>query len=319
MNQSERSLQDEAPAIHGNGIDAALLEGDGEGLPPADQPETAAQPTGPSDDDRERATKAGWVDKDAWVALGKRASAWVDAGQFLDFHDRVEASRKRENIRLNGENARLQAEMAEIRKELEESKKFRNEFTQARGEVQEASLWNERRQALENGDHALVNELDRKIMDARESRKAPPAAEPAKPNGQQMDPRAKELLDGFANDYPIYRDQNMLKLLVKGMSLTLQADPTLRERDLLEEAHDTAKRIWSDRYQTAAQRPAMAETRGAPSASRAGSKGWSDLKPESRVALDGLIKSSSAFAGMKLPEARALILKNASDSDFVGN
>jgi len=316
MNQSERSLQDESPAAVGNGMDAALLEGEAEGLPVVDEGDASAAPSGPSAEDRERASKSGWVDKDAWVAQGKRASAWVDAGQFLDFHDRVEASRKRENIRLNGENSRLQAEMAELRKEIEASRKFREEFTQARGEVQEASLWNERRQALENGDHALVNELDRKILDARTARPAP-VAEAPKANG--MDPRAKELLDDFANDYPAYRDQSMQKLLVKGMALALQADPTLRERELLEDAHDTARRLWPDKYQAAAPRPAMAETRGAPSAQRGSTKGWSDLKPDSRVALDGLIKTSSAFAGMKLPEARALILKNASDSDFVGN
>ncbi len=318
MNQSERSLQDESPAITGNGMDAALLDGEAEGLPVVDESDVAAAPAGPSDDDKDRATKAGWVDKDAWVALGKRASAWAPADKFLDFHDRVEASRKRENIRLNGENSRLQAEMAELRKEIDASRKFREEFTQARGEVQEASLWNERRQALENGDHATVNELDRKILDARTSRQAP-AAETPKPPGQQMDPRAKELLDDFANDYPAYRDQSMQKLLVKGMALALQADPTLRERELLEDAHDTARRLWPDKYQAASPRPAMAETRGAPSAQRGSQKGWSDLKPESRVALDGLIKTSSSFSGMKLPEARALILKNASDSDFVGN
>ncbi len=316
MERSEHALPEGQPQdINGLDADADLFNQSAEGdagaaeAPALDEAQAA---------DKERARKLGWQDKDAYLARpGARESAWVDAGEFLNFHERVEASRKRENIRLQKELEGERIERTKLAAEVEALKKFQGEFTQARGEIQESTLLSERRSALENQDYDRVNQLDSQIMDMRIARKVP-AATPAQQNvQQQLDPRAKEMLDDFAVDYPIYKDQNMQKVLVKGMVLALQADPALRDRALLDEAHDTARRIWADRYQSAPTRPAMAETRGSPSGQRNGAaKTWNDLTQEARVSLDGFIKSSPTFSSMKLDQARAEILKQADETHF---
>jgi hypothetical protein len=314
---SEQLLTQEEPKpTNGLGENASLFddqapEGDAGSAPVPSLDEAQAA-------DAERARHLGWQDKDTYVARGGRESAWVDAGEFLTFHERVEASRKRENIRLQKELDSERAERAKLAAKIEDLEKFKGEFTKARGDIQESALLSERRSALENQDFDRVNAIDSEIMDIRIARKTP-ATTPAQQaiQGQQIDPRAKEILDDFAADYPVYKDQNMQKLLVKGMRIALEADGTLRDRALLDEAHDTARRIWADRYQAPAPRPAMAETRGSPSGQRNGAaRGWNDLTQEARVSLDGFIKSSPTFSGMKLDQARAEILKQADESYF---
>jgi len=113
--------------------------------------------------------------------------------------------------------------------------------------------------------------------------------------------------------------QRLLALATKNVK---EVDPGLVGRELLDEAHDYARRVWSDRYTTTTPRrqsAPMAETGGAPARASNGEKTWSDLTPESQRALNALIDDTPTYAKMKpaeLAAAKARMVKNATPDMF---
>ena len=266
---------------------------------------------------QEEASKHGWRDKDEYVAKGGREQDWVPADQFLEFRKQISTTKAKENKRLERALESRDRALNDALKRIEVMEKAQAEREQARGEVQESVLWDQRRQALENQDWNEVNRLDREM---RKLERSNGVAAPRQPPPLVQDPRVTTLLEEFADDHPEYRRPEMQALLVRAAKLVKDEISGLSDRALLDEAHDTARRIWSDRYTTTTKRnaPAMAETSGTPARASSGEKTWSDLKSDARQALDDFIKKSETHAKMPLNEARARILKNVPADHFKG-
>lgn len=267
--------------------------------------------------ERERAQALGWQDKTPFVERGGKETAWVNYDEFLRTHDRLMPMLRKENKKLERQLTAKSDELASLRKEVAQLRKFQEELAQSRTEVDESALWSERQRALETGDHAEVNKIDRQLHNLRS--KAPAKTEPP-PQQEGPDPSTRALLEEFADDNPIYRNNpKMQGVLAKAMVISAQADPTLRGRELLDDAHETAKRLWGQMYQTTAapRKAPMAETNDTtPARARNGARVWSDLKPDVAQALDQWIESEPAYMKMGKDKARARLLANAKPEQF---
>ena len=288
--------------------------------PEADVPEAdVSRETAPERDEAaEKAHKVGWREKDEFIAKGGKAADWIPADEFLRTRDRIENSRAKENQRLQRQLTLTNHEVGELKAEIAELRKGMTDQQKARGEVQEAVLWSQRKDAIASGDPEEVNRIDKQLFDMRRTMedKAPPKA-----NGA-IDPRVQAVLEEFADDHPEYKRPEMQRVLAMAAKAVAEADPSMRGRELLDEAHDYARRVWSDRFTTTPKRgAAMAETGGTPARAASDEKTWSDLKPEVRAALDSILKTTPTYANMKpeqLAQARARMLKNAAPDQFKG-
>ncbi len=272
------------------------------------------------DEVADRARKLGHKSKEEFVAAGGKEDAWTSPAEFIRVKERLREERSKENKKLERALEARDRLLQEQAGRLEKLEKALSDQQTARGEIQESALWSQRRAALEQQDWDEVNRIDKQLRDVR----AAPQQEPPPQRQAAPDPRIKAIFDEFVEDNPVYHDNpKMQSLLARGAQIAAASDPDLKGRELLEEAHDTARRLWSDRYTTTGKRngTAMAETSGTPSRASSSEKGWNDLKPEARDALNALIKDSPTYAKMKPAEidaARKRMVSNSPPEHFKG-
>ena len=238
----------------------------------------------PADDGSEReARDSGWVPKDKWKGPPER---WRPAKEFLEVRDTVLPVVQKENKAL-----KRQLEEAGNRIAALEAKDREN--AEKRTKLDREALKYERKQALENGDHDRVNEIDGAIIDA---------AVAAKTNAQvqqpQIDPEVQRTWNEFASDNEWVQKPKMQRVLFAQLKAMRESGTDIQGREMLDEAKDFLKRLYPDEIEPARaadpeprRRPsAMAETGGSNGATRSRSYSWSDLKPEAREALEPMMQ-----------------------------
>lgn len=268
---------------------------------------------------RARALALGWQDKDEFVNRGKREADWADYDEFLRVHDRVLPITRKENKKLERQLQARDAELAALRQQVEAMQKQFGEQQQARGQIEESALMGERERALEQGNYAEVNRIDKRLREIS----APPAPKaPETPAQPQVDPRVKAVLEDFGEDNPTYQNnQQAQNALAVEVATIKSVNPGLGMRETLDAAHDRVRRLYPEFFaaQPAAPRrnaAPMAEMNTTPSRGGARGKSWSDLKPEVAQALDTWIDSEPMYQKLGRDKARAKILANATADQF---
>lgn len=275
---------------------------------------SSAATASPDVAEHSRATTLGWQDKDAYLARGGREDAWVPYDEFLRIHDRTMPLLRKENKKLERQLDAARTEQVALRAEVAEIRKFQQAQQTAGSEIEVSSLWSLRGRAMEAGDHQEVNKIDRQIREA-EKRAAPP---PEQPKSNGVDPQAQAILTEFADEHPEYKENtDMQGALQMGAEMALKGNPSLRNRALLDKAHELASKAFPGLYAPPAPRPRakpMAEMGGEPNRSTNGVKSWSDLKTDVAGPLETWIKQT--YPAGEVAKAKERILKNATPDQF---
>lgn len=266
----------------------------------ADDPYSAQQEA-----DRQRAIKAGWRPEDKYKG---KPGTWANYDVFLERHDRAERFRERDRQR--------DSEIAELRETVRRLQKNDQEHSQVREQITHQQLLANLADASERGDHAEVAKLTDQLTDLKVAARMQKVAAPAVDPARQMSEAAERNLNSFFADNPIFRaDRFLERELAIETKRSAELDPTLRGRELLDEAYSIVKEKYPDRF-TRKRGPPMAETEGSPGRTNGVKRSWDNLNDDARRELDNLIKTGETFQGMPVEKARAEILRHASDEHF---
>ncbi len=239
--------------------------------------ETVVADASADDGAEEEARSSGWVPKDKWKGPAER---WRPAKEFLEVRDTVLPVVQKENKRLK-EQLEAQA------RDIAELKKQRDENADKRQKLDHEALKYERQQALENGDHKRVNEIDSALIDA-----AVAAKTKAIPT-QQIDPEVQQTWNEFAADNEWAQKPKMQRVLFAQLKAMRESGTDIQGREMLEEAKDFLKRLYPEEIEPEAKparRPsAMAETGGSNGSARSQTYTWSDLTKEAKDALEPMM------------------------------
>ena len=232
-----------------------------------------------ADDEVEtEARKAGWVPKDRW---NKNPDHWRPAKDFLDVRDKVLPVVQRENKALR---ERLEIQGAR----LEALERQQANYDQQRQALGKETLKYERQQALQNGDHAKVNEIDAKLIDVAVTERTRPT-----PQQPQIDPEVNRIWTDFAQENEWVQDPKMQRVLFAQLKTMRESGTDIAGREMLEEAKEFITRLYPERFtresSPSRRNSAMAETGGSGGASRSGTRTWNDLKPEVKAALEPMV------------------------------
>ncbi len=240
-----------------------------------------------------QARALGWVPKDEWKSDPDK---WRSADEFMFVRENVQKVIKQENSSLKAQLEQLAVSNAALLAEARERKAQQENFR-----VENLKL--ERKQALENGDHALAAEIGDKLTDLRQ-------APVQQPQGPQITPQSQAVWTEFASNADnkwIEKPDNQQKLELE-MRMLRTAGVTAVGKDFLDLAVDRMKRMYPEEF---AQRkaPAMAETGGRQGVQVNGSRSWNDLKPEVKNDLEEMIRMTPGLT-------KAGILKRCTTDQF---
>lgn len=253
------------------------------------------------------ARQLGWVPKDEWRGDPER---WTDAETFVQRGHDIMPILKQNNARLVGDVQRLSGEATELRKMLKDSqesiealKTFSAEITATRVKEAKAEILGALKKAKEDGDTdaevRLTDELtDLKVVEReqKEAAKATPAAAPAPPAKEGVDPEFVAWTEVAANSW-FGRDERKTALAVV-VAKELRADP--KNKGIIGTAFydmvgDEVAKVFGGEPRSAASK--VEGSRGGSGGNSGGgskAKGYGDLPADAKAACD---KQGKQFVG----------------------
>lgn len=240
----------------------------------------------------QEARMMGWVDKDEFRG---NENDWVDADSFVKRGREINPILRKNNEKLLQELTKTRAEIEEIRKSAEEFKAFQKEAFERK--IQEYkkevdTLKEAKKDALREGDHDLVVEIDDRISETRDKIKAAevePPKEKETPPQQALDPDLKEWMDRnswFGQDVEMSQRTNALG------SLLATRNPGLKGKAFLEKLDEALKEEFPERFGSKRERPNPVEGGGTGprSTAKAGKRSYENLPADAKAACDKFVR-----------------------------
>lgn len=232
----------------------------------------------------------GWVDKSEFRG---DESDWTDAETFVKRGKEI-------NPILRENNKRLLSELEKTKKEIQEVKQVAEEFKAYQKEVYERkleqykkeidSLKQAKKEALQEGDHDLVVEIDDQILDAKAAMKLAeesPPEEKKKDNAKDVQPIDPELQLWLDRNSWFGRDQIVTQRTNTIGALIAQRNPNLRGKEFLEKLDEALAEEFPDMFKSSRRsKPNPVESGGSSTSSirKSGKRTFENLPDEAKAA-----------------------------------
>lgn len=244
-----------------------------------EQPDVTQKDTD-SPEDIAKASVLGWKPREEWNGEEKE---WRSAAEFLRRGEEIGAFMKRDLQTLRSQNAALQSQLQEMSQTMEEFREFSAKAEQRAYERAVKDLKAEKRNALREGDHERVAELEDQL-DGLE----PPAKPTKRPPAPKIDPeflqwRSENAWFGDGGD-----------LVATALAETLAAvvareNPGLTGRAFYDKVKERVKQEVPERFGVR-QPPIDSGGRGGHQSKRGNGRSYNDLPPEAQAQCDKFIE-----------------------------
>lgn len=224
----------------------------------------------------------GWVPKERFRG---NEDDWIDAEVFVKRGKEINPIlRKNNELLLNKLNAK-DAEIADIKAAVEEFKKFHEETEERAYKRALADLKAAKKQALEEGDHEAVVEIDDEISDLKESKKTTTTTEPTKTT-PVVDP---VYLAWEADNRWIVEDPSLAKAAEEAAAIMRIRGETSTGRTFLEKVGEKIKETFPEKFGNP-NRDRASMTEGNRPATKTGKRSYADLPADAKQACDRFVK-----------------------------
>lgn len=224
----------------------------------------------------------GWVPKEKFRG---NEDDWIDAEVFVKRGKEINPIlRKNNELLLNKLNAK-DAEIADIKAAVEEFKKFHEETEERAYKRALSDLKAAKKQALEEGDHEAVIEIDDEISDLKESKKTTPFTEPVK-----YSPVTDPVYIAWETENRwVVEDPSLARAAEQAAELMRIRGETSTGRIFLDKVGEKIKEAFPEKFGNP-NREKASMTEGSRPATKSGKKTYADLPAEAKQACDRFVK-----------------------------
>lgn len=224
----------------------------------------------------------GWVPKEKFRG---NEDDWIDADVFVKRGKEINPILRKNNEMLLGKLNAKDSEIAEIKAAVEEFKKFHAETEDRAYKRALAELKLAKKEAMEDGDHESVIELDDKIADLKESKKAVISEEPEKNNQPDLVYLSWERENQWVVD-----DTSLAAAAEQAAELLrIRGDKSIG-KEFLNRVGEKVKEAYPEKFGNPNRDRESSVESNSPSSSKSGKKTYSDLPAEAKSACDRFVK-----------------------------
>lgn len=225
----------------------------------------------------------GWVPKDQFRG---NEDDWIDADVFVKRGKEINPILRKNNETLLKKLNAKDAEIAEIKAAVEEFRKYHEE-TEARAYKRALDdLKAAKKQALEEGDHEAVVDIDEEIADLKEAKKTTPSSPEPEVPSYKTDP----IYIGWeADNQWIVGDTAMQRAAEQAAELMRIRGNTSVGRDFLDQVTEKIKEAFPEKFSNTRRNQASPVEGGGNGSTRTGKKTYADLPAEAKKACDRFV------------------------------
>ncbi|MDE2097563.1 MAG: hypothetical protein KGL39_09980 [Patescibacteria group bacterium] len=224
----------------------------------------------------------GWVPKELFRGDD---SDWIDAETFVRRGKEINPILKKNNEVLLRKIEAKDSELAEIREAVAEFKKFHADTEKRAYQKALADLKAEKKEALAEGDHERVVEIDDEILDLKDKQRSPEVKKPSPPN-----PKDDPVYRAWEDANPWSREDAMSQAAVRAAELLRIQGRQETGRIFLDLVAEKVKEAFPEKFNNQNRNRASAVEGGTPAAHRPGGKTYADLPTEAKAACDKFVK-----------------------------
>lgn len=229
----------------------------------------------------------GWVPKEEFHG---NQDEWKDAETFLRRGKEINGFLRKDLDKIKTQLTAKDGELAEIKQTMQEYKKFVDENAKRELATALATLKEQKKQAISEGDGELVVAIDDQIAELKQTKEVP--VEQEKP---KVDPQSIKILEDWLADNPVFaKDKTVMKLTDATANEVKREYPHLVGVNFLNEVAKRVKEELPHKFSNGAtDRPSPVGTSsdsGAGRTSNTKKRTYSDLPQEAKKACDKFVK-----------------------------